>query len=67
MEKPLDPDPLIVTFFILHSDYGYYKPNMDSCVKNPMFSGPEIDVCLRGHEEKIVTEGLVFEKLCNAK
>ncbi|KAL5015049.1 hypothetical protein ScPMuIL_009319 [Solemya velum] len=38
-------------------DYGYYKPNMDSCVKNPMFSGPEIDVCLRGHEEKIVTEG----------
>ncbi|XP_056000004.1 sortilin-like isoform X2 [Ostrea edulis] len=39
-------------------DYGYYRPtNSDVCQRISLFTKPEIDICLRGHEEKIVTEG----------
>ncbi|KAL3853614.1 hypothetical protein ACJMK2_017146 [Sinanodonta woodiana] len=39
-------------------EYGYYRPDgSDYCVKVTEFKGPEIDICLRGHEEKIVTSG----------
>jgi len=42
----------------LFSDYGYYRPDgQDKCVKEPNFKGPEIDVCFRGHEEKVISEG----------
>ncbi|KAK3610584.1 hypothetical protein CHS0354_009024 [Potamilus streckersoni] len=39
-------------------EYGYYRPDgSDYCVKVNEFKGPDIDICLRGHEEKIVTTG----------
>ncbi|KAK3102843.1 hypothetical protein FSP39_014357 [Pinctada imbricata] len=39
-------------------DYGYYRPaNTDDCKKISNFQKPEIDICLRGHVEEVVTEG----------
>ncbi|XP_052249120.1 sortilin-like isoform X5 [Dreissena polymorpha] len=39
-------------------DYAYYRPGgSDDCVKEKEFKGPEIDICLHGHEEKLVSEG----------
>ncbi|KAJ8301253.1 hypothetical protein KUTeg_020240 [Tegillarca granosa] len=39
-------------------DYGYFRPEgKDDCNKIVDFKNPEIDICLRGHEEKIVTKG----------
>ena len=46
----------------LLSDYGYHRPSgQDKCVEQPNFEGPEIDVCFRGHEEKVISEGWVDE------
>ncbi|KAL8622054.1 hypothetical protein ACOMHN_056539 [Nucella lapillus] len=39
-------------------DFGYYRPNgQQKCVKEPNYSGPEIDICFRGHEAKVISEG----------
>ncbi|XP_067683191.1 sortilin-like [Haliotis asinina] len=39
-------------------DYSFYRPpSTDDCVKQSDFTGKEIDICLRGHEEEIITEG----------
>ncbi|XP_061187283.1 sortilin-like isoform X1 [Saccostrea echinata] len=39
-------------------DYGYLRDTgSDICKKDQLFVKPEIDICLRGHEEKIITEG----------
>ncbi|XP_071083380.1 sortilin-like isoform X1 [Haliotis cracherodii] len=39
-------------------DYSFYRPpSTDDCVREPGFTGKEVDVCLRGHEEVIITEG----------
>ncbi|XP_060586327.1 sortilin-like [Ruditapes philippinarum] len=39
-------------------DYGYFRPgSSDNCVKEPDFQGPEIDICMHGHDEKLVSEG----------
>ena len=47
-----------MTVFCIFSDYGYFRPGgSDNCVKEPDFKGPEVDICLHGHDEKIVSEG----------
>lgn len=39
-------------------DYGYARlDGQDQCVKDPNFNGPEIDVCFRGHIEKVISQG----------
>ncbi|XP_076469202.1 sortilin-like [Babylonia areolata] len=39
-------------------DFGYYRPDkQEKCIKDPNYSGPEIDVCFRGHEQKVISEG----------
>ncbi|KAL4226601.1 Sortilin [Mactra antiquata] len=39
-------------------DYGYFRPGgSDECIEEKDFKGPEIDICLRGHDEKLVSMG----------
>ncbi|XP_070193615.1 sortilin-like isoform X2 [Littorina saxatilis] len=39
-------------------DYGYHRTKgQDKCVEDSNFRGPEIDVCFRGHEQKVISEG----------
>ncbi|XP_025108123.1 sortilin-like [Pomacea canaliculata] len=46
------------TYADFECDYGYYRPNgQQECVIQPEFKGREIDVCFRGHEQKIISEG----------
>lgn len=40
------------------SDYGFLRETgSDICKEDRAFRKPQIDICLRGHEEQIVTEG----------
>ena len=47
---------ICIYFFI--SDYGYHRSlNQDKCIEDVFFKGDEIDVCVRGHTEKLISEG----------
>ena len=40
------------------SDYGYHRiEGQDKCVEDTNFRGPNIDVCFRGHKQKVISEG----------
>ena len=55
---PLPLFQLEVNFYFYCSDYGFFrKANSDLCEKISDFKKPDIDVCLRGHEEEIITQG----------
>lgn len=46
------------TFEDYECDYGYYRaPEQEVCKEQTDFQGKEIDVCFRGHEERIVSKG----------
>ena len=48
----------LTVFSLSCSDYGYHRRvNSEDCTKDDDFKGPEIDICMRGHEEKLVTVG----------
>ena len=43
------------------SDYGYMRDTVtDQCIEDATFVNKQLDICLRGHLEKIVTEGYVI-------
>lgn len=55
---PHPPSQLEINFCFCCSDYGFFrKANSDLCEKISDFKKPDIDVCLRGHEEEIITQG----------
>ena len=44
--------------FAVFSDYGYMRDSVtDQCIEDAAFVNKQLDICLRGHLEKIVTEG----------
>ena len=46
---------------LLCSDYGYYREDgSEDCVRDPEFKGAKLDICLRGHEEEIISEGFAL-------
>lgn len=47
-----------VAILLFCSDYGYYrKSDAEVCIEDPSVKDKEINICLRGHEEKFVPLG----------
>lgn len=48
----------MLLFFILCSDFGYYrKENRSECEEQPDLKGKVLEFCLNGEEEKLITTG----------